>query len=82
MELYQLAVPKKEEVKKVDQMNRLAEKQAKLFHHGAATMLPMFESGQFADYKLVCEEQTLDVHRVVLAARTVGITCWLATERG
>jgi len=33
-------------------------------------MLPMLESGQFADYKLTCEDQTLNVHKVVLAARS------------
>merc|ERR1712172_177303 len=36
---------------KVEQLNRLAEKQASLFKHTNLTMLPMLETGQLSDYK-------------------------------
>jgi len=55
---------------KLDSINKLAEKQAGLFQHCESLMLPMFETGQFADYKLSCEGTTIDVHKVILAARS------------
>ena len=51
---------------KVEQQNKLAEKQAMLFKHSITTLLPMLESGQFSDYKLQCGDETIDVHKVVL----------------
>ena len=55
---------------KVEQQNRLAEKQAALFKHTNSTLLPMLESGQLSDYKLQCGEEVLDVHKMILAARS------------
>ena len=55
---------------KVEQQNRLAEKQAALFKHTISTMLPMLETGQLSDYKLQCGEEVLDVHKMILAARS------------
>ena len=55
---------------KMEQLNKLAEKQAMLFKHTNSTMLPMLESGQLSDYKLQCENEILDVHKVILAARS------------
>ena len=55
---------------KVEQQNRLAEKQAALFKHTNATMLPMLETGQLSDYKLQCGEEVHDVHKMILAARS------------
>lgn len=55
---------------KTEPSNKLAEKQAILFQHCISVMLPMLETGQFADYKLECEGQTIDIHKVVLAARS------------
>ena len=51
---------------KVEQQNKLAEKQAMLFKHSITTLLPMLESGQFSDYKLQCGDEIIDVHKVVL----------------
>ena len=53
-------------VLKVEQQNKLAEKQAMLFKHSITTLLPMLESGQFSDYKLQCGDEIIDVHKVVL----------------
>ena len=55
---------------KVEQQNRLAEKQAALFKHTISTMLPMLETGQLSDYKLQCDNEVLDVHKMILAARS------------
>ena len=55
---------------KMEQLNKLAEKQAMLFKHTNSTMLPMLESGQLSDYKLQCENEMIDVHKVILAARS------------
>ena len=56
--------------KKVEQQNKLAEKKALLFDHTNSTMLAMLETGQLSDYKLLCEEEVLDVHKMILAARS------------
>ena len=53
-------------VLKVEQQNKLAEKQAMLFKHSITTLLPMLESGQFSDYKLQCGDEIINVHKVVL----------------
>jgi len=55
---------------KVEQQNKLAEKQAMLFKHSITTLLPMLESGQFSDYKLQCGDEIIDVHKMILAARS------------
>jgi len=55
---------------KVEQQNRLAEKQATLFKHTNSVLLPMLETGQLSDYKLQCGEEVLDVHKMILAARS------------
>ena len=55
---------------KVEQQNRLAEKQAALFKHTNSTLLPMLETGQLSDYKLQCGEEVIDVHKMILAARS------------
>ena len=56
--------------KKVEQQNRLAEKKSLLFDHNNSTMLAMLETGQLSDYKLHCDEEVLDVHKMILAARS------------
>jgi len=56
--------------KKVEQQNRLAEKKSQLFDHNNSTMLAMLETGQLSDYKLQCEDEVLDVHKMILAARS------------
>ena len=55
---------------KVEQQTKLAEKQAMLFKHSNATLLPMIWSGQFSDYKLQCGAEIIDVHKMILAARS------------
>merc|ERR1719239_962763 len=56
--------------KKAEQQNRLAEKKSQLFDHNNSTMLAMLETGQLSDYKLQCEDEVLDVHKMILAARS------------
>jgi len=56
--------------KKVEATNKLAMKHATLFHHYSNTMIPMLETGQYSDYKLVCGDNTYNVHKVVLSARS------------
>ena len=41
-----------------------------LFKHSNATLLPMIWSGQFSDYKLQCGAEIIDVHKMILAARS------------
>ena len=56
--------------KKAEQQNKLAEKKALLFDHNNSTMLAMLETGQLSDYKLQCDEEVLDVHKIILAAKS------------
>merc|ERR1719180_17087 len=56
--------------KKMEQQNKLAEKKSQLFDHNNSTMLAMLETGQLSDYKLQCEDEVLDVHKMILAARS------------
>ena len=60
----------KAKAKKVEQQNKLAEKKASLFDHTNSTMLAMLETGQLSDYKLLCEEEVLDDHKMIHAARS------------
>ena len=44
--------------------------QKRKFDHTNSTLLAMLETGQLSDYKLLCEEEVLDVHKMILAARS------------
>ena len=41
-----------------------------LFDNNHSTMLSMLESGQLSDYKLKCGEEVLEVHKMILAAKS------------
>merc|ERR1712107_113391 len=55
--------------KKDEHHNRKAEKKALLFDNHS-TMLSMLESGQLSDYKLKCGEEVVEVHKMILAAKS------------
>ena len=56
--------------KKDEHHDRKAEKKALLFDNNHSTMLSMLESGQLSDYKLKCGEEVLEVHKMILAAKS------------
>jgi len=56
--------------KKDEHHNRKAEKKALLFDNNHSTMLSMLESGQLSDYRLKCGEEVVEVHKMILAAKS------------
>ena len=44
--------------------------QKRKFDHTNSTLLAMLEAGQLSEYKLLCEEEVLDDHKMIHAARS------------
>jgi len=64
--------------KKENTEEKLQKYRADMFQVSASALLPMLETGQFSDYQLVCESTNIRVHKVILAAKSVGFASMIS----